>query len=90
MHNEIIDMRVRSTDGSTADAEAAIERRDVIGQAKGLIMAESQVTADEAFAMLVTASQRENRKLYQIAQDLVDRHNARCAERPEAPPAARR
>jgi AmiR/NasT family two-component response regulator len=90
MHNEIIDMRVRSTDGSTADAEDAIERRDVIGQAKGLIMAESRVTADEAFAMLVTASQRENRKLYQIAQDLVDRHNTRCAERPEAPPAARR
>ena len=40
-------------------------------------MATSRMNADDAFALLVQASQRENRKLHLIASELVERHNAR-------------
>ena len=51
----------------------AIEHRDVIGQAKGILMAREHCTADEAFDILRMASQRENRKLHEIAAQLADR-----------------
>ena len=42
--------------------------RDVIGQAKGVLMERHRVTADEAFAMLKQESQRVNRKLVDVAE----------------------
>jgi GAF domain-containing protein len=60
----------RAADLSAQLAEA-LEHRDVIGQAKGLLMAREHISADEAFERLRTVSQRSNRKLYQVAQDLV-------------------
>jgi GAF domain-containing protein len=54
----------------------ALEHRDIIGQAKGILMATNGVSADEAFAMLTSASQRENRKLYAIAEEIVSRRTA--------------
>lgn len=51
----------------------ALENRDVIGQAKGILMAAEGVSSDEAFAVLRRASQRSNRKLHEIAQEIVDR-----------------
>jgi GAF domain-containing protein len=51
----------------------ALENRDVIGQAKGIIMAAEGATSDEAFAVLRRASQRENRKLHDVAREIVDR-----------------
>lgn len=51
----------------------ALENRDVIGQAKGIIMAAEGASSDEAFAVLRRASQRENRKLHDIAREVVDR-----------------
>ena len=56
--------------------EEALESRDVIGQAKGILMAAERVGAEQAFDMLRRASQRQNRKLRDIARDLVDQ-NAR-------------
>jgi GAF domain-containing protein len=53
--------------------DEAIRSRAVIEQAKGILMARSKVDADEAFDMLRRASQRENRKLRDVAADLVDR-----------------
>ena len=50
---------------------AALARRDVIGQAKGWLMARSQIGEDEAFEMLVKASQRMNVKLAEVARRLV-------------------
>ena len=49
----------------------AMQSRATIEQAKGIIMATGK-TADEAFQVLVRASQRENRKLREIAQGIVD------------------
>lgn len=53
----------------------ALENRDVIGQAKGIIMAAQNVSADEAFDVLRRASQRANRKLHEVARDIVERRN---------------
>ncbi len=49
----------------------ALQSRDVIGQAKGLLMARQNVTSDEAFDMLRKASQRLNIKLTAIAAQVV-------------------
>ena len=45
--------------------------RDVIGQAKGMIMARSSVDEDQAFEMLQRASQRMNVKLRDVAAEIV-------------------
>jgi GAF domain-containing protein len=52
----------------------AMKSRAVIEQAKGMLMAQSpQLTPDAAFDLLRRASQRENLKLREIAQRIVDR-----------------
>ncbi|HEX2046657.1 MAG TPA: GAF and ANTAR domain-containing protein [Acidimicrobiales bacterium] len=52
--------------------EEALQSRDVIGQAKGIIMAREGVDADEAFDMLRRASQRVNVKLRDIARQIAE------------------
>ena len=51
----------------------ALEHRDVIGQAKGILMERSALSSEEAFDVLRRASQRSNRKLYDIATEIVAR-----------------
>lgn len=57
---------------TTARREEALERkastRDIIGIAKGILMARQGVTAEHAFELLVKASQRANVKLVKIAE----------------------
>ncbi|TQJ23711.1 GAF domain-containing protein [Micromonospora sp. A202] len=48
----------------------AMSVRDVIGQAKGILMERHKLTADQAFAVLARASQHTNRKLVDVAADL--------------------
>jgi transcriptional regulator with GAF, ATPase, and Fis domain len=52
--------------------QRAMESRAVIEQAKGKVMATSGCSADEAFQLLVRASQRENVKLREIARRMVE------------------
>ncbi len=56
----------------TADQREALEGRIVIGIAQGLLMAEHDVTADEALDLLVKESQSSNVKLLDIAARLVE------------------
>ncbi len=51
--------------------EAALVSRDVIGQAKGVIMSERRVPAQEAFDHLRAVSVQRNRPLRDIAEELV-------------------
>jgi GAF domain-containing protein len=51
--------------------ELALDSRDVIGQAKGIIMARDGVSADEAFDILRRVSQRSGAKLRDIAGEVV-------------------
>ncbi len=53
----------------------AMASRAVIEQAKGILMAQQHCGADAAFGLLVSASQRENRKLRDVAHSLVDRYS---------------
>lgn len=53
--------------------EEALRSRAIIEQAKGVIMATTGVDADDAFILLREQSQAENRKLRDIARELVDR-----------------
>ena len=48
----------------------ALQSRDMIGQAKGILMAREKVTADEAFELLRKASQALNRKLRDLAEEI--------------------
>ncbi len=48
----------------------AVSSRDLIGQAKGILMERHKLTADQAFQVLVRTSQQTNRKLAAIADEL--------------------
>ncbi len=48
----------------------ALASRDLIGQAKGVLMERYKITADQAFALLARASQATNRKLNEVAEHL--------------------
>jgi GAF domain-containing protein len=49
----------------------ALMTRDMIGQAKGILMTREGFSAEEAFDVLRRASQRTNRKLRDIAAEIV-------------------
>ena len=49
-----------------------LEGRDVIGQAKGILMERHGLTADQAFRRLVELSQHSNAKLADVAEYLVE------------------
>jgi AmiR/NasT family two-component response regulator len=52
--------------------EAAVSRRDIIGQAKGILIERYKISGQEAFRLLVVASQSTNIKLYDVADYLVN------------------
>ena len=55
-----------------ANLLAALGTREMIGQAQGILMERERITACQAFDILRRASQHLNRKLREIAQDLVE------------------
>lgn len=48
-----------------------VSRRDLIGMAKGVLVERHKMTPDQAFALLSRASQESNRKLLDVAEELV-------------------
>ena len=63
---------IRQLTDKVVGLEEALVSRDVIGQAKGILMERLHLTADQAFEELRTASQRQNRKVRAIAAELAD------------------
>jgi GAF domain-containing protein len=53
-----------------ADLRRGMDTRDVIGQAKGILMERHKLTADQAFGVLARVSQEKNRKLVDIAREV--------------------
>ncbi len=51
---------------------AALLNRDVIGQAKGIIMERYSIDADAAFSTLKRVSQDQNKKLHEIARQVTE------------------
>ncbi len=56
----------------TAQLQHALSNRDIIGQAKGILVERLKITPDDAFSCLSQASQQANRKLIEVAQHLVE------------------
>jgi transcriptional regulator with GAF, ATPase, and Fis domain len=52
--------------------QVAVSSRDVIGQAKGILMERYKITADQAFAVLAKASSQTNIKLRKVAETLTE------------------
>jgi GAF domain-containing protein len=69
-----------------ANLRAAIESRQVIGEAIGILRAQGSVDRDEAFAMLSSASQRMNVKLRDLARQIADQSGPGASRRTVAPP----
>jgi hypothetical protein len=61
----------RSAAGLARDMAEAMRSRAVIEQAKGILMADQQISADEAFQQLTKLSQHTNTKLREVASRLV-------------------
>jgi AmiR/NasT family two-component response regulator len=71
LHHEEMKRRQDTFDHEVETIRLALETRDLIGQAKGVIIASAGCTADEAFVLLKRQSQAENRKLHEIAAEIV-------------------
>lgn len=61
-----------STARKQEQLEEALRTRDLIGQAKGMLMREQRIDEDRAFELLQEVSQRTNTKLRDIAQRFVE------------------
>ncbi|HEX4729567.1 MAG TPA: GAF and ANTAR domain-containing protein [Jatrophihabitans sp.] len=54
----------------SSNLRIALQSRDTIGQAKGILMERYKLTAEQAFDLLITASQHTHLKLRDIAEQL--------------------
>lgn len=66
--NELDDAQTRSEQ----NLQRALESRDVIGQSKGILMAQHQLSADAAFELLRRTSQDQNIKVREVAARIVE------------------
>ena len=55
----------------SAQLTEALNNRDIIGQAKGVLIAQGAANDQAAFVMLATASQRSNTKLIEVARRVI-------------------
>lgn len=70
--------------------QAALASRDVIAQAKGLVMERFNIDAEDAFALIKRLSQQSNRPLVEIARRLVHFHHPEGAPQAEGQAVIRR
>ena len=70
LHAAELDRRDQLHVDEMALLASAIESRDTIGQAKGVIMVTMSCSADEAFRLLKEQSQHENRKIVEVAAEI--------------------
>jgi hypothetical protein len=70
LHHQEMVRRHEAYEHELEAIRAALETRDLIGQAKGIIIASMGCSADEAFVVLKKQSQAENRRLNEIAAEI--------------------
>ena len=61
--------------------QSALATRDIIGQARGILMHRDNLTGLQAFAALTRASQETNVKLVNVARWLVNEHESKLHDR---------
>lgn len=59
-------------DAREANIRVALQTREMIGQAQGILMERERITAAQAFALLRDSSQHLNVKLREVAQSLIE------------------
>jgi hypothetical protein len=69
--DDVSDLVRRLTD-KVSSLEEALLGRDMIGQAKGILMERLHLTADQAFEELRGASQKCNRKVRDLAAEVAE------------------
>jgi len=67
---------------SKAEMRAAVQSRQVIGEAIGILRAQSDLSSEDAFQLLTQASQRMNVKLRDVAAQIA-RQPTSPGSRPE-------
>ena len=74
VHDQLPDRAQQLLDALRTEVDqlkTALVNRELIGMAKGVLIAEERLSPDEAFARLVSKSQTTNRKLIDICAELV-------------------
>jgi AmiR/NasT family two-component response regulator len=66
-------LRQARQDQLTTQLEQALESRTTIDQAMGILMAQQRCGSEEAFALLRMHSQNTNRKIRDLAGDIIRR-----------------
>ena len=67
----VYDDKESSTQRLITNLEQRVQRREEIEQAKGVLIATMRCSADQAADTLIEQSQRENRKIYEVARSIV-------------------
>ncbi len=63
--------------------QESVIKRDAIGQAKGILMERHKISAERAFTILQDESTRTNRKLVDVAEQLI--HSGQEGKDDESP-----
>ena len=61
----------QSLQSEVSDLKDAIETRKVIEKAKGIVMKRCNISEDDAFKLLQSHSQKENKKMYDVAESII-------------------
>jgi response regulator NasT len=57
--------------GEVSDLKEAMETRKVIEKAKGIVMKRCNISEDDAFKLLQSHSQKENKKMFDVAESII-------------------
>jgi hypothetical protein len=75
-HNTLhLSVRINAAQHRAEDLEAALESRTAINLACGVIMAQNRCTQAEAMDILTKVSSNRNRKLRDVASELIEQLN---------------
>ena len=80
-HAAQLEQDLASAENKIVNLRRALESRDLIGQAKGILMCREGCGQEEAFRMLRVASQHLNRKVTEIVAAVIDENQASPAWR---------
>lgn len=69
--DEVLDEQLTEARQLITNLERALRTSRTIGAAVGILMERHKVTQNEAFAILATSSQHSNRKLADLAEEIV-------------------
>ncbi|WP_426245135.1 ANTAR domain-containing protein [Nocardioides sp. LHG3406-4] len=69
-------------DQHASQLEDALQSRSVIDQALGILMAQQRCSAENAFALLRQHSQNHNKRLRDVARELIERHTGMAPTKP--------